>query len=100
MILYRAIFHAKLGKAADVVARAKAMVDELTDEQRASLQPRVLTDISGRFDTVILETTHADFTALGAFREARLNQRADADAPSTMSELVEHGYNEYYTIEL
>lgn len=99
MILHRAVFHAKFGRAANLVAHIRTMLGELSDDQRASYQPRILTDVSGRFDTVILETTHADLAALGAAREAMLNQADASGEPSPMLELVEHGFNEYYTIE-
>ena len=47
MILARAIFQAKFGKAADVVTAIKTMGQDLSDELIESLQPRILTDISG-----------------------------------------------------
>lgn len=48
---------------AGVVALIKQGIAGLSEEQQAALQPRVLTDLSGRFDTVVMETTHADIGA-------------------------------------
>ncbi len=99
MILLRTIFHAKVGKAADVVAHFKSMADNMPPEQTTALQPRMLTDISGRFDTIVLETTHESLAALEQFRAAVLNQPRDENNPSPMEDLIVEGYNEYWTIE-
>jgi hypothetical protein len=96
MILARALFQAKFGKASDLVMVFK---NSLSDELMESLQPRILTDISGSFDTVVLETTHESLAALEEFRKA-LFARSDASEESLpMAELIVSGRNEYYTIE-
>ncbi|MEZ4669369.1 MAG: hypothetical protein R3E39_15800 [Anaerolineae bacterium] len=97
MILLRSVFHCKLGKVADVVAYFKAMQGSMTPAQAAALQPRMLTDISGRFDTLVLESTHESLAALEQFRAAFLNQ--PNSEPSPVQDLVVEGYNEYWTIE-
>ena len=99
MILARAVFQAKFGKADDVVAHFKAMGNDMPDELVESLQPRILTDISGSFDTVVLETTHESLAALEEFRKALFAREESADESSRLVELVVSGRNEYYTIE-
>ena len=99
MIIARSVFHAKFGKAADVVTRMKESVAALPDEQRAYFQPRILTDLSGRFDTVVMETTHENLAAYEQARQAMLDQAAAADERSPLFDLVETGYNEYWTVE-
>ena len=99
MILARAIFQAKFGKADDVVMAIKTMGQDLSDELIESLQPRILTDISGSFDTVVLETTHESLAALEEFRKAMFARSEASDDPSPLAELVVSGRNEYYTIE-
>lgn len=99
MILHRTVFQAKFGKADDVVAHFKAMVSTLTEEQMAMLQPRILTDISGSFDTVVIETTHENLASYEHFRNLMLERNAQEGANNNMLELVESGRNEYYTIE-
>lgn len=101
MVLARAVFQAKIGKANNVVAYLKeSFTDLLTDDQMASFQPRILTDISGRFDTVILETTHTSLAELEQVRQAMFEQSAASEEPSPMLDLIESGRNEYYTIEM
>jgi len=99
MIVARAVFHAKFGKADDVVARLKESIDGVSDEMKAALQPRILTDLSGRFDTVVLETTHENLAAYEMARQAMLDQASASDDRSPLFEMVETGRNEYWTIE-
>ncbi len=99
MIVARAVFHAKFGKADDVVARMRESINSLPDEQRAVLQPRILTDLSGRFDTVVVETTHESLAAFEQARQAMLEQASSGEG-SPLFELVETGRNEYWTIEM
>jgi hypothetical protein len=96
MVLARTVMHAKFGKAAEVVAYFKQALDinDIT-----SLQPRILTDISGRFDTVVFETTHESLAKLEEFREALFAQ-AGSEGPSPLTDLIDTGVNEYYTIEM
>lgn len=100
MILARAVFQAKFGKANDVVNYFKTANHGLSDELMESLQPRILTDISGPFDTVVIETTHESLAALEEFRKALFARSEESDEPSPLAEFVESGRNEYYTIEL
>lgn len=100
MILHRTVFHARLGKADNVVAIIKQGLDTLTDEQLNALQPCILTDISGTFDTVVVETTHESLATYEQYRTMMLSQMGDSEGSSEMMNLVETGRNEYYTIEL
>ena len=98
MILHRTIFQAKFGKADDVVAHMKAVIESAADDQIAQLRPRILTDISGTFDTVIVETVHESLASYEQFRAIMLENNA-GDGNSAMLELVETGSNELYTVE-
>jgi hypothetical protein len=100
MILARAVFQAKFGKANELVAAFKEMNNGMTAAQMESVQPRILTDISGPFDTVVVETTHENLAALEQFRAALFASMAeDPEGQSRATGLVESGRNEYYTIE-
>ncbi len=99
MILARAVFQAKFGKANDLVAVFKAMNQGMVAELMESLQPRILTDISGPFDTVVLETTHESLAALEEFRKALFAESDASEEPSPIANLIVSGRNEYYTIE-
>ena len=100
MVLLRSVFQAKFGKASDVVAEFKKMTQLFTEDQVKSLQVRILTDISGPFDTVVMETTHASLAALEQFRNAMFAMPEMSQDASTTNDLIESGRNEYYTIEV
>ena len=99
MILARAVFQAKFGKANDLVNAFKTMNEGAAAEMIASLQPRILTDISGPFDTVVVETTHESLAALEEFRKALFAESDATEEHSPVADLVVSGRNEYYTIE-
>jgi hypothetical protein len=99
MILYRTVFQAKFGRADELVAAFKNMNNVLTDAQMESLQPRILTDISGPFFTVVMETTHESLAAVEQFRNEMFSNPETSAEVSSMAGLVESGRNEYYTIE-
>lgn len=97
MILVRLVFQAKLGKAGEL---AKAMAANV---QRASAagQPamRVLTDLSGPFDTVVFEVVAESLAAWEQGRAARFaDPEFQADFARTR-ELIVSGHQEFYTIE-
>ncbi len=100
MVLVRLVFQAKLGRAADVVAGMKQMGDEMQSTGRGHARHvRILTDLSGRFDTVVQELEYESIELflqdLAAMSSAPASQ---ADRGQGM-ELFEGGYKEYYTIE-
>lgn len=99
MILYRTVFRAKLGKADQLVAAFKAMDTMLTAEQLESLQPRILTDISGPTDTVVFETTHESLAAVEQFRKMVFARTETSESQARVSDFVISARNEYYTIE-
>ncbi len=96
MILARAVFQAKFGKANDLVTIFKA--SSLPDEFMESVQPRILTDISGSFDTVVIETTHENLAALEEFRKTIFARSDASEEPSPIFDLIGSGWNEYYKI--
>jgi len=100
MILHRVVFQAQPGKANELVAAIKQGYDILPEEQFAALQPRVLTDISGPFDTVILESTHESLAAYEILRTALWAAAEQREEASHMQSLIVSGRNEYYTIEM
>jgi hypothetical protein len=92
----RDIFQAKYGKGDDLVSLLKEL-----EERWPALTPnhRILTDLSGRFFTVISES---ELESLSAF-EAMLSEAFDDPdfGPwfERMTELVESGSREYYTLQ-
>ena len=99
MVLYRTVFQAQFGKADELVAALRGMNESMSEEQLQALQPRVLTDISGPFDTVVVETTHESLAAVEQFRLAMFASSDEPAGDSSMADLMVSGRNEYYTIE-
>jgi hypothetical protein len=100
MIQVRLVFQAKFGKAANLVALMK-------EYDPAQLPPgvprprsvRLLTDLSGRFDTVVQEL---EFDSYEAWQKNMAAMSADPRAGEMMApslELIEGGYKEFFTIE-
>jgi hypothetical protein len=100
MVLYRVLFQAKFGKASQVVAEFKKFAGLLPADQAKSLQVRILTDLSGPFDTVVMETTHASLAAVEQFRNAMFANPDMAQDISASNDLIVSGRNEFYTIEM
>lgn len=95
MILVRTVFQAKFGRAGELAARFVQSIDDFPEVANA----RVLTDLSGPFDTVILEY---DAESLDDVFRSRLEMFADpefAERNATIAGLIKSGRNEYYTIE-
>jgi hypothetical protein len=94
MILVRTVFKAKFGRAGELAA---AIVKQLPDFPEVN--PRVLTDLSGPMDTVIVEF---EAESLDEVFRRRLEMYANpqlAQRSALLATLVESGRNEYYTIE-
>jgi hypothetical protein len=92
MILVRVVFQAKYAKAGEIVNILKQ--DPPRDEKY-----RLMTDLSGSFDTVVLET---EIESLDAYFKGMWEMFADEEMSASMrkvSEMIESGHREFYTIE-
>jgi hypothetical protein len=96
MIVNRMIFQAKFGKAGDVVERLKD-AGSAFDALPGSV--RILTDRTGRFDTVVLEIEAESLADHDRMREAMFADTETRQDGSTMLELVESGERQFWTIE-
>ncbi|MFN8449438.1 MAG: hypothetical protein U0521_12850 [Anaerolineae bacterium] len=99
MILYRTIYHAKMGKVDELVALIKEFIASSDGDLVRAVQPRILTDISGPFFTAVIETTHESFAAIEHFRKTIFTQPEYYELNARVVELIDSGENEYYTIE-
>jgi len=95
MILARQVFHVKFGQAHAAVALLK----ELTEKFMPQVRGMILTDISGRDFTVVLEGEFESLAAWEQLRQAGYATPEFADWFPRFSEVVETGYTELYTIE-
>ena len=96
MILVRNVFQAKFGKADELVSvfiQMQQVLSEAADNQR------ILTDLSGPFYTVVLET---EVESLAEWERGRAEMFANPEFGAVFArtiDLVESGHAEYYTIE-
>jgi hypothetical protein len=99
MILVRDEFQCKFGGAQQAVDRFKEMTD-LLQSQDVIKRARILTDLSGRFDTVIFEAEVESLDAYFAMMRAAFAD-PDIQARSTaMGEMPQQsGSRSFYTIE-
>ena len=94
MIVVRGIFQAKYGKGDELVQLFK---------EGAAMWPsaggnRILTDLSGPFFTVVSEGTYASFSDWEAAAAQTFGQPGFAAWFERMTQLVESGRREFYTL--
>lgn len=97
MILVRNIFRCKFGKGGELARLIQQTREHWGPVGR--LPMRVLTDLSGPFDTVVTETVIESIDEYNLLLQERF---ADADVArllAPMADLVESGWREYFTIE-
>jgi hypothetical protein len=99
MILVRFVCRAKFGNANEVVAGFKQTQEIIRPVVGQNMRVRILTDLSGPFDTVIQEI---ELESLAEWERLRVVifsnpevQAAEAAAPG----IIESGRTEFYTIE-
>jgi len=96
MILVRLVFQAKFGRAEELAAAFKSYVEPVAGQR---VRMRVLTDLSGPFDTVVQELEFESFEAWQRSSAAMFSDPRAQDLMHRTSELIDSGYKEFYTIE-
>ena len=98
MLLVRQVFHAKYGRGDELVALFKEFHPRMPSEW----SPRLMTDASGRFFTVVTEYQVDTFAAWEqTFREIMGEIMSEAEMRdwfARMVELVDSGSREFYNI--
>jgi hypothetical protein len=99
MVLIRFVCQAKFGKANEVVAGFKQMQEIIGTLVGQNVGVRILTDLSGPFDTVVQEIEVESLAEWERLRAAIFSnpqvQAAEAASPG----IIESGRTEFYTIE-
>ena len=95
MILVRNIFQIKFGR----MKEAKELWKEGLKFVNPSSHPRLLTDLTGPFYTLVLETTHKDLPAMAADMQGEIGQAAFGAWYQKFIPLVDSGSREMFTIE-
>ena len=99
MILVRMVCQAKFGKAGEVVAGFKQSQEIVGRVIAPDVRVRILTDLSGPFDTVVLEMEVESLAEWERLRTAIFSNPEVQEAEAGMAEVIESGRTEYYTIE-
>jgi hypothetical protein len=99
MILVRNVFHLKFGKAREAVALMK---EGLAIQKRAlagvDFSTRVLTDVTGRYYTLVLELTVPNLAAYESYSPRLFADKAWQENYQKMVGLVESGHREVFSI--
>ena len=93
MILVRIVFRAKHGKVNQLVSQMREAVQQMPGRSR------LLTDLSGPIDTVVLGGSHESLAAWESFRAEMFKQQEYRNSEPLMEQVIESAYQEYFTIE-
>ena len=96
MILVRQVFQVKYGHMDEVLAAMKTMPGGSMPFKNT----RVLTDISGKNFTLVIETKAESMDAYMKALQAMFENPGQAGAEDVFSKFIESGSREFYTIEL
>ena len=99
MIVVRFVFQAKFGKAGEVVEGFKEGADMMRRVAGPNAKVRLLTDLSGPFDTVVQEV---ELESLAEWEQLRAKIFSDSEFQETQeaSEIpFTSGRTEFYTLE-
>ena len=97
MILVRNVFHCEFGKAGEVARAMTENPDQMPESMR--LTTRVLTDLSGPFDTVVIETVAESVDDYLRRLQAMFADPAAMQGSNPFAGVVRSGHREFYTIE-
>jgi hypothetical protein len=96
MILVRDVFHAKYGRGDELVRLFKEMERDFSD--MAGFAPKLLTDLSGPFFTVVTEYEVESFAAWESMLQKSFSDPKFGEWFNRMIPLVDSGKREFYTI--
>ena len=99
MILVRFVCQAKFGKASDVVADFKRSNEIARTVAGPNVRVRLLTDLSGAFDTVVQELELESLAEWERLRMVIFSNPEIQEAEASMPDVIVSGQTEYYTIE-
>lgn len=99
MILVRFVCQAKFGKASDVVAGFKRSNEIARTVAGPNVRVRLLTDLSGAFDTVVQELELESLAEWERLRAVIFSNPEVQEAEASLPDVIVSGQTEYYTIE-
>jgi hypothetical protein len=99
MIVVRTVLQAKFGTGGKLAASLSQASSAMLAEAEMPRRWRVLTDLSGPFDTVVQEIEAESLAEWETMRARLFELEALRDSMAQMQELVVSGRNELWTIE-
>lgn len=99
MVLVRIVCQAKFGKAHEVVAGFQHSNTIVRQRIAPEVRFRILTDLSGPFDTVVQEVEVASLAEWERLRTLIFTNPQIKAAEAALPDIIESGRMEYYTIE-
>lgn len=99
MVLIRFVCHAKIGQSSEVLSGFKQSLAIIGSVFGQSVRGRILTDLSGPFDTVVLEVEVESLAEWERLRVEIFSNPQVQEAEAAMPDLVASGQTEFYTIE-
>ncbi len=93
MILVRIVFRVRQGHIRQMVEAMQQATADIPN------RPRILTDLSGPFNTLVMETRYASLAAAEQWRNEFFQSQDFKAREATTPDWVEAGSTEYYTIE-
>ena len=97
MLLVRDVFHAKYGRGDELVALFKEAREQMPDGLQTGSM-RLMTDASGPFFTIVIESEVESFAAWERQFAEMMAQPDTSGFSARMNEVVESGRREFYTI--
>jgi hypothetical protein len=103
MILVRTVFRAHFGRGGELAALLAASNPAVMAEMRSKLGTgrhwRLLTDLDGDFDTIVLETEAESLAEWEQVRKELFGLGAFQEAMAGLQQLVVSGRNELWSVE-
>jgi hypothetical protein len=99
MIVVRTVLQAKFGTGGKLVESFKETSKAMMAETKMPRRWRVLSDLSGTFDTIVQEVEVESLAEWETLRVKLFELAAFRDSMPTMQEFVVSGHNAYWTVE-
>lgn len=99
MILVRFVLQARFGKASEVVAGFKQTAEIASTLVGPNVRVRILTDLSGPFDTVVQEIEVESLAEWERLRGVIFSNPQLQEAEAGLPDVIVSGQTEFYTIE-
>ncbi len=93
MILVRMVFRVRQGHIRQMVEAMKQTTAAVPN------RPRILTDLSGPFNTLVMENRYDSLAAAEQWRNALFQSQEFKDSQASTPDWIEAGSTDYYTIE-